>query len=678
MAAIAAKVRALSPFGPIFGKELRVTARRKRSYLLRVSYLTALLLVLAMVWSETRVAYGPGNAAARAQAQEQLGQAFFYCFVAFTTVAMLIIGPILTATAISSERLGRTLNVLLVTPITAWQIVGGKLGSRLLVAITLIGLSLPVLALSRLLGGLELAQMIGGLCVPATAAVFAAAVGLLLSTVLRRAFAVILLAYAVLGFVEMFVPFVGIVAFRIGDRPGGEQIWANVNLFGAMTAVMSIGGRGTVGTVIDPWMVGCAVHLAMATGLVVFSGVLLRRISRREDGGAAGVDPSENIPIAATAPETLAALDAPAPPPLAPTASAQSPGLLAYSTPVRPGGSRPDRTRDVPDNPVLWRELRRPLTSRRWQARLFAILSVALLLTSYAVVLSGGGSGLRDPDAQIGYAIIFHGLLWLLVAVVSATSVAQEKESDTWTLLLTTPITGRSIVFGKAAGLLRRLMWPYVLAVGHLALFTVLGVIRPEAFALALWVLVTFNSIWIATGIYLSLRMRTVTFAVILNLLLAMIAYPGMALSLLLGGELLSSGNSRSLGRDPGGRWAEQVMWYLPYSYIAIGMNGIERSSGASAIRWYGDLRFELPCDPLASPPEPGASSYNGNYYQRRVNFLQFAGVVMTVGLLYVMASFALLLWTAQRFDRIVGRAKQIEKLSPPAPARGMLPSGVT
>jgi len=60
------------------------------------------------------------------------------------------------------------------------------------------------------------------------------------------------------------------------------------------------------------------------------------------------------------------------------------------------------------------------------------------------------------------------------------------------------------------------------------------------------------------------------------------------------------------------------------------------------------------------------------------VNFLQFAGVVMTVGLLYVMASFALLLWTAQRFDRIVGRAKQIEKLSPPAPARGMLPSGVT
>ena len=52
-----------------------------------------------------------------------------------------------TATAVSSERLGRTLNVLLATPITAWQIIAGKLASRLLVAITLIGLSLPVLAL---------------------------------------------------------------------------------------------------------------------------------------------------------------------------------------------------------------------------------------------------------------------------------------------------------------------------------------------------------------------------------------------------------------------------------------------------------------------------------------------------------------------------------------------------
>src|SRR3954447_5150428 len=111
MPALTARIRALSPFGPIFGKELRVTARRKRSYALRVFYLAALLLVLAMVWAQTREIYGPANAAARAQAQEQMGREFFGSFVVFTTLAMLAIGPVLTATAISSERLGRTLNV---------------------------------------------------------------------------------------------------------------------------------------------------------------------------------------------------------------------------------------------------------------------------------------------------------------------------------------------------------------------------------------------------------------------------------------------------------------------------------------------------------------------------------------------------------------------------------------
>jgi ABC-type transport system involved in multi-copper enzyme maturation permease subunit len=253
------------------------------------------------------------------------------------------------------------------------------------------------------------------------------------------------------------------------------------------------------------------------------------------------------------------------------------------------------------------------------------------------------------------------------VAVVSATSVAQEKESDTWTLLLTTPVTGRTIVFGKAAGLLRRLMWPYALAAGHLLLFTVFGVIRPEAFFLAMWVMLTFNAVWLATGIYLSLRLRTVTFAVILNLLLAVVVYPGVALSLLVAGELLSS-SSNSMGRNAGGAWAQQVIWYLPYSYIGVGMHGIDQTWGTRGgiVTWYTDLRFSLPCDPFAPAPAPGTSAV-GNYYERRVNFPQYAAVVLTVGGLYVMAAFALLLWTARRFDRIVARASQVEKVANPA-----------
>ena len=46
------------------------------------------------------------------------------------------------------------------TPITSWQIVSGKLFCRMLAALTLLGLSLPVLAVVRLLGGVDLDAML--------------------------------------------------------------------------------------------------------------------------------------------------------------------------------------------------------------------------------------------------------------------------------------------------------------------------------------------------------------------------------------------------------------------------------------------------------------------------------------------------------------------------------------
>src|SRR5437660_1699770 len=156
----------LSPFGPIFGKELRTASRRKRNYLLRVLYLGGLLLFLLLAWAMTRQVYtnGQTGVAARQQQQEQLGYIFFMTFSTFSVFAMGLLGAVLTCTAINSERTHKTLHVLLMTPLTAWQIVSGKLFARLLTALTLIGLSLPVLAIVRLLGGVEISQMFGVIC----------------------------------------------------------------------------------------------------------------------------------------------------------------------------------------------------------------------------------------------------------------------------------------------------------------------------------------------------------------------------------------------------------------------------------------------------------------------------------------------------------------------------------
>src|SRR3954467_2580821 len=213
------RLSGLSPFGPIFGKELRTAARRKRNYLLRVLYLGGLLLFLLLAYTNTRDEYY-GGTAARAQAQEQLGRAFFTFFSLFCAGAMALVGPVVTSTAINGERQGTTVHVRLRTPLTAWQIVSGKLFSRLLAALTLIGLSLPVLALVRLLGGVELEQMVAVLCIVTTFTMSCAAIGLFYSALMNRSYAVILLSYLTIGFIYALVPFLIVVATDIPERTG--------------------------------------------------------------------------------------------------------------------------------------------------------------------------------------------------------------------------------------------------------------------------------------------------------------------------------------------------------------------------------------------------------------------------------------------------------------------------
>lgn len=602
----------LSPFGPIFGKELRITARRRRSYVLRVFYLAALLLALLVAWSSTSRGYY-GSIAAQAQAQAELGSMFFVCFTMFSVVAMAAIGPVLTSTAIGSERLAKTLHVLLMTPITAWQVVAGKLFSRLLVALTLLGLSLPVLALVRLLGGVELWQMIGAVCVCAVTALTTAAIGLLFSTFMNRAYAVILLSYATILLLYAFIPFVLIEGL-------GLRAMAWFRIFATVNPFMSAGMLADPGAFMasgNAWVHCVALHLAFTAVLLVICALVLRRVVRKAGGEAGPAVPDALVAGAAVpAPEAMAAEGMGD----AKRSAAPPPVTLAYADRTTP---RPPRARpgDVTDQPVLWRELRRPLLARRWQSVVAASLSLLLLVITYAVIGSEGD--LDDEDAHRGYAVIFNGLLWLLTAVLAATAIAQEKESDTWTLLLTTPLSGQAIVWGKVGGLYRRFLWPGVLFAGHLLLFSLTDVIDLIGALLCIWVMFSFNSIWVATGVYLSLRLQKVTFAVIANLVLAVFAYLGVFAVLIVVSQTGRYGNNDL---------PEVVGWYLPYFYLVNGISG-------GWPFWSGG-HLEM----------PGGM---------RVGYAGFVFIAGLVGIAHLLVASAILWATGQAFDRMVGRARQ-------------------
>ena len=634
------RLSALSPFGPIFAKELRTTARRKRTYLLRFLYLVILLVVLWGIYIEVdpgRDYDYDGSVAHRAQKTAELGAAFFGGFSMFCVIGMALIAPILTATSINAERMSKTLNVLLMTPITSWQIVSGKLMSRLLAAFTLIGLSLPVLAVVRLLGGVDLDRMLTVLALCVVTTFFTAALGLFYSTFTKRAYAVILLAYATELFLYLFVPFV--LALIIEPR-GNRTSWffhfmAAINPF-FMTAFEAIGGSPFRGLSAIPTII---VHLVGTIVLMLWSASVLRRLTRNE-GEKAGF-----VPLEPPAPHGHVSV--PPPPPLPPAVVPASvtalspPGdtTIAPVPPPPPLAVRPldyrtpthaQTERTVGDNPVLWREIRQPLTRKKSQAVTFSILAIGLLLLTYVAVGSSSRRAMSRPDTQIGYAFIFCGLLTLLTCVIAATGIACEKESDTWTLLMATPMSARAIVLGKLAGQFRRMMWPTIFILIHFLLFTIGGVLSVASFVLIVWILVSFNTIWVATGLYLSLRVRKVTLAVIFNLLMPIAAFPLMMLLLVIIGNTF---DSRDLG--------EAVGWYAPYVYLASAIEGF------SNYRYSGG--FWLP------------------FSHSRATADEFMMTVLVAGIGQLLLTAGLVAYTIARFDKIVGRSPQTSPLSPAA-----------
>src|SRR6185437_2077752 len=191
------------------------------------------------------------------------------------------------------------------------------------------------------------------------------------------------------------------------------------------------------------------------------------------------------------------------------------------------------------------------------------VVTAFVLLLCYATLAYN--DALRQADAQIFFANIFNAGAWVIVAVLSATVIAQEKEGDTWTLLMATPVSGSAIVWGKVLGTIRRLQWPAAIVLVHLLIFWIAGVISLSVVGLILWIIVTFNSLWLATGIYFSLRMRNTTSAVVYNLLMAPLLY-GLPFGIL---TVISNMHF------PRTSYEENVGWYLPYYYLSSGVHGL-------------------------------------------------------------------------------------------------------
>lgn len=490
LASMTALLRPGTLLGPILDKEMRVTARRRRYYALRSAYLGLLMLLMLLIWSEAMSAYD-GRARQSAEMSET-GKIFVSLVTWFQFIGLQIVTVFLLSTAISEEVERRTLAVLLTTPITSVQIVAGKILSKLLHLLHLFALSIPLLILIRVFGGIPWSYLLSSWCVTLTSVLFLAAMTLFYSIHCRQAYAVIILTTVSAGLVWGLVP---MLCMSISDLYSGTSISDVASrvawyicphvMLGEQTNMLMGGwpSRLTYG-----WLIHCGLTLTLTAPLL---GLCCRKVRQAA--------------LRSLAPKIRRAEYRPPQMPRK-TEVLHRPlflHALIYHT-LGPG--------------MIWKEFLTPILGRwRFVAYAAALTFVVLLALTGIFVL------VFEAIEPIGFVLSvsfagFFVLATLFTLTVPATCITHEKETRCWEALVTTDLTDVQILGGKVFGVLRRLTLVWV---PFLALFALIWYISQTPARLLLQLgslIIIVVPVLLSSGLYWSSRLRRSTGAVLANM----------------------------------------------------------------------------------------------------------------------------------------------------------------
>lgn len=468
--------------GPIFDKELRVSSRRRRNFLLRFVYVSFFTFLLAMIWLE-EVPKGTSSVY-QSSRMAQAGQFIIVFVVWFQFIVCQAIAVVMLSTSISDEIYNRTLGLLMTTPVGGFQIVLGKLLSKLLQLILLLAITLPFLAIVRVFGGVPWNYLVCGLCVTLTSAIFVGSLSLFFSIFTRRAYSVIIVTVLTLAVLFALMPLALVLSLEGG---GARGRFLNALSYANPFVMMSVatGGLASARSIgFQRWPAHCGIALGASAVLVFLATVFVRKAALRQAVGQTGLWPRKG------------------------------------KAKARDDVSRAASARRVVGSPVLWKERRSPLFGKRKGVMLVAILlAIGFLVFTY--ILCAREDMLDDADAHVPYVVIFTGLGMLFTTVLPASAITAEKESRTWPLLLTTTVGDWEIVWGKLVGVMRRCLPAWLPLFAHVTVFALGGIIHPVAIVqlaiLVVWIVVFLSS----SGLYFSTRFKHTTTAVIANVALA-------------------------------------------------------------------------------------------------------------------------------------------------------------
>ena len=479
----------LSParlFGPIFDKELRVSSRRKRNYVLRSGYIVLLCMFILFVWYTAIGVPSFSTNLYQASRISQLGRSVILYFVWFQFFAAQLTSVIMLSSSISDEIRNGTLNVLMTTPVNSFQIVIGKLFSKLLQLILLLAVSFPFLAIIRIFGGVPWNYIISSLCITFTAVLFASALSLFLSIYYRHAYSVILVV--VIGYMLFFgaLPglFVWLAVRGAFNLLVTQLVIALVNPFWALSAATH--ELPATSIKIFSWQLHCLIMLTATTILLIISVWKVRHaaLSERFEGNRKLRSKNKS--------------------------STKASQLQIVTGPVR----------RITGSPVFWKEMYKGFFGcGKVDTAITILLFGFYLLAAILFIFSA-----RDNNLMVFPYYIISGvylIVMIRLAIFTAGSIAGEKEARTWSILLMTPLKDIDIIRGKVAAAI----WRNIpLLITHIILLAIFYCcINSQRFSreqILISLLVAAVSIIgsvlfiIGNGLYFSVRFRTAASAI--------------------------------------------------------------------------------------------------------------------------------------------------------------------
>ena len=490
--------------GPLLFYDLIRIARRTRYFLLRLLY--ALLLGFMLCWLYVMLSVSGQKTALSASEMARFAESFFSTFVVVQFFVACLLTPAYTAGAIAEEKERRTLEFVLATDLRNREIVLSKLLSRLANLSLLILTGLPILGFLQFLGGVDPNLVVASFAATALTVVSLAALSLFNSVLTRRARDAIALTY------------LGAVGYLLLSGAA----WILLNPDWQLASWPSPDSPITLEDAVHGFSAGNPIAAVIQLVAEAEKGRRIDEVLPRLLGGYALFHGCLTVLCCSWAVLRLRGI-----------ALRQAQGETRKTSTRRALWRRPS----VGSYPMVWKEI---FAERGLRLHLAAKIFVGILLIAsfvpvgfiFAELLGEFGSGRTVSGASFWDGLasgmnvwvrvlgsLVACLLLLGVAARAASSVSNERDRQTLDGLLTSPLEGNAILFGKWLGSILSVRWGWLWLGAIYGLGLLTGGLELGGLLAILIAWFIYAGVVSAIGLWFSIVSRTTLRATVLTLL---------------------------------------------------------------------------------------------------------------------------------------------------------------